>query len=141
MSWLENRGVPLKIEADNRVFPKSNSSRSFINCFLNQADKFGVELLINHRASAIEKKESTFEITTPNKIFKANHLLIATGSSPKMFPIIKNLGHTIVAPVPSLFTFNIVDKRLKDNMELSLSFGRLFLFCWVSMPNCIILIF
>jgi len=124
MSWLENRGVPLKTEADNRVFPKSNSSQSIIDCFVKQADKFGVELLTNHRVSAIKKKDSSFEITTSNKIFKADYLLIATGSSPKMFPIIKNLGHKIVAPVPSLFTFNISDKRLKENMGLSVPFGR-----------------
>jgi len=124
MQWFEERGVPLKIEADNRIFPKSNNSQSIIDCFLGQADKFGVQLLTNHRVIAIKKKNDLFEITTPNKTFIADYILIATGSTPKMFSIIENLGHKIIAPVPSLFTFNICDKRLKDNMGLSVPFGR-----------------
>ncbi|MCF6214408.1 MAG: NAD(P)/FAD-dependent oxidoreductase [Flavobacteriaceae bacterium] len=124
MQWFDEHGVPLKIEADNRVFPKSNNAQSIINCFLSQAEKLSIDLLTNHRVTAIQKKEDCFEITTPQQIFTADYLLVATGSTPKMFPIIKDLGHKIVSPVPSLFTFNIADKRLKDNMGLSVPFGR-----------------
>lgn len=125
MDWFEKRGVPLKIETDNRVFPKSNTSQSIIDCFIGQADKLGVTLLTNHRVSAIKKEGDIFKITTSQKIFTANYVLIATGSSPKMFPIIKSLGHKIITPVPSLFTFNIKDKRLIDNMGLSVPYGRI----------------
>jgi predicted Rossmann fold flavoprotein len=124
MEWFEKRGVPLKIEADNRVFPKSNTSQSIIDCFLDQADKFGVQLYTNHRVSCIEKEGDLFKISIGKKVFTADYLLISTGSSPKMFPIIKSLGHKIVAPVPSLFTFNIKDDRLRDNMGLSVPYGR-----------------
>jgi len=124
MNWFEERDVPLKIESDNRVFPKSNTSQSIIDCFLGQADKYGVELLVNHRVSDIKIHADQFKITTLKDEFTSDYVLIATGSSPKMFPIIKNLGHTIVTPIPSLFTFNIKDKRLKDNMGLSVPFGR-----------------
>jgi len=124
MQWFEERDVPLKIEEDNRVFPKSNSSQSIIDCFLGQADKYGVELLTNHRVSSIKKEGHLFKILTPQKTFTTDYLLIATGSSSKMFPIIKSLGHKIMALIPSLFTFNIADKRLKDNMGLSVPFGR-----------------
>jgi predicted Rossmann fold flavoprotein len=124
MQWFEERGVPLKIEEDNRVFPKSNSSQSIIDCFLGQADKYSVELLTNHRVSGIKKEGDLFKILTPQKTFTADYLLIATGSTPKMFPTIKDLGHKIITPIPSLFTFNIIDKRLKDNMGLSVPFGR-----------------
>jgi len=124
IDWFEKRGVSLKIEADKRVFPKSNSSQSIIDCFLGQADKFDVKLLSNHRVSAIRKENDIFKIATTQKTFTAHYLLIATGSSPKMFPIIESLGHKIIKPVPSLFTFNINDKRLKDNMGLSVPFGR-----------------
>lgn len=124
MQWFEDRGVPLKIEDDNRVFPESNNSQSIIDCFLGLADKYKVQLCTNHRVSAIKKKDATFEIITPNETFIADYLLVATGSTSKMFPIIKKLGHKIIAPVPSLFTFNIKDLRLKDNMGLSVPFGR-----------------
>jgi len=124
IDWFEKRGVSLKIEADERVFPKSNNSQSIIDCFLGQADKFGVKLLTNHRVRTIKKEGDLFKITTAQKTFLADYLLIATGGSPKMFPIIESLGHKITKPVPSLFTFNINDKRLKDNMGLSVPFGR-----------------
>ncbi|MFK5890900.1 MAG: NAD(P)/FAD-dependent oxidoreductase [Flavobacteriaceae bacterium] len=124
MQWFEERDVPLKIEEDNRVFPKSNSSQSIIDCFLGQADKYGVELLTNHRVSSIKKEGYLFKILMPQKTFTADYLLIATGSSSKMFPIIKSLGHKIMDTIPSLFTFNIADKRLKGNMGLSVPFGR-----------------
>jgi len=123
MQWFEDRGVPLKIEDDNRVFPQSNNSQSIINCFLGQADKFGVELLTNHRVNDIKKQGTQFIITTSNDIFTADYVLIATGSTPKMFPIIENLGYKIMAPVPSLFTFNIKDARLKDLLGISVPFG------------------
>jgi predicted Rossmann fold flavoprotein len=124
LQWFEERGVSLKIEDDNRVFPKSNSSQNIIDCFLGLADKYAVELLTNHRVSSIKKEGLLFKILTPQKTFTADYLLIATGSTPKMFPIIKDLGHEIITPIPSLFTFNITDKRLKDNMGLSVPFGR-----------------
>jgi predicted Rossmann fold flavoprotein len=39
-------------------------------------------------------------------------VLVAAGSSPKVWKLLENLGHTIVPPVPSLFTFNITDERI-----------------------------
>ncbi|NQW37140.1 MAG: NAD(P)/FAD-dependent oxidoreductase [Flavobacteriales bacterium] len=123
MQWFEDRDVPLKIEDDNRVFPKSNNSQSIISCFLGQADKFGIELLTNHRVSAIKKQGNVFEIATSQETFMADYVLIATGSTAKMFPIIEKLGHEIMAPVPSLFTFNIKDERLKDLLGISVPFG------------------
>jgi len=124
IDWFEKRGVPLKIEADNRIFPKSNTSQSIIDCFLGQADKFGVELYTNYSVNAIKKQGDLFEVTTSQQTYIANYVLIATGSASKMFPIIESLGHTIIPSVPSLFTFNITDQRLKDNMGLSVPYGR-----------------
>jgi predicted Rossmann fold flavoprotein len=39
-------------------------------------------------------------------------LLLATGSDSKTREIVKSLGHSIEEPVPSLFTFNVKDKRI-----------------------------
>ncbi len=114
MEWFENRGVPLKIEDDNRVFPESNSSQTIIDCFLDSAKNAGVVLKTSTRVDGIEKKNNQFLIKTNSEEISADYLLIASGSNTKVWNIIETLGHSVVQPAPSLFTFNIVDERLKD---------------------------
>jgi len=114
MEWFENRGIPLKIEEDNRVFPESNSSQTIIDCFLDSAKNVGVNIKTSSRVETIEKSGEKFVVKTASENFIADYLLIATGSNAKVWSMIENFGHTIAEPVPSLFTFNIVDERLKD---------------------------
>ncbi|WP_299777906.1 NAD(P)/FAD-dependent oxidoreductase [uncultured Formosa sp.] len=114
MAWFEERGVALKIEDDGRMFPVSDSSQTIIDCFLFEAKKHKVEILTNHAVKVIRKLDNAWQIETNNGNFKSEQLLIATGSSPKIWTILESLGHRISQPVPSLFTFNIKDKRLKD---------------------------
>ncbi len=114
MEWFENRGVPLKIEDDNRIFPESNSSQTIIDCFTSSAKRAGVKILLNKNVNSVIKKENQFEVKTSEETFIADKLLIAAGSNPKIWELVKLLGHSIVEPVPSLFTFNIADNRLKD---------------------------
>ena len=114
MAWFEERGVALKIEDDGRMFPASNSSQTIIDCFLFEAKKHKVEVLTNQSVKSISKIDEAWQIETNHYEFKAEHLLVATGSSPKIWNVLEGLGHTISQPVPSLFTFNIKDSRLKD---------------------------
>ena len=114
MEWFENRGIPLKIEDDNRIFPESNSSQTIIDCFLESAKNAGVQLKTSTRVDAIEKNGEKFIIKTNSEIFNADFLLVAAGSNAKVWAMLENLGHNVIKPVPSLFTFNIVDERLKD---------------------------
>lgn len=114
IAWFEERGVQLKIEDDGRMFPVSNSSQTIIDCFLNEAKKHNVEVLYNHSVKSINAREIDFLIDTSQGIIECNKLVVATGSNPKMWSVLEDLGHTIVKPVPSLFTFDIKDKRIKD---------------------------
>ena len=114
MEWFEKRGVPLKIEEDNRVFPESNSSQTIMNCLTTSAADAGVKLQINQNVEHIEKDNSHFVIKTSSKEFIADKLLIASGSNPKIWDLMSKLGHKIISPVPSLFTFNINDKRITE---------------------------
>ncbi|BAO76019.1 NAD(P)/FAD-dependent oxidoreductase [Winogradskyella sp. PG-2] len=114
IAWFEDRGVELKIEEDGRMFPVSNSSQTIINCFLNEAQKYNVEILYNHSVKSIKTRENDFSIETSQGILDCNKLLVATGSNPKIWKLLEDIGHTIVQPVPSLFTFDITDKRIKD---------------------------
>ena len=47
IKWFEERGVKLKIEDDGRMFPVTDSSQTIIACFLKEANKFGVEIIMN----------------------------------------------------------------------------------------------
>jgi len=113
MQWFEDRDVPLKIEEDGRVFPVSNSSQTIIDCFLEEIKTHQIEVLLNHSVQGIKHENNTWELETTKGVFRTPKLLIATGSNPKIWKLLESLGHQVISPVPSLFTFNIKDTRFK----------------------------
>ncbi|GGG96740.1 flavoprotein [Polaribacter pacificus] len=117
--WFDNHGVPLKIEEDNRVFPEANTSQAIIDCFENAVATLGIKVLKNHGVTAIAKENDQWSVQTKNQKFTADQLVIAAGSSPKAWGLASDLGHSIIDPVPSLFTFNIKDKRIIDLLGIS----------------------
>lgn len=122
-AWLEERGIKLKIEEDQRVFPVSDSSQTIIDCFENEVKRLGVEVKTNagvDEVNKLEGQEFAWELKGKNIHVLSKTLLIASGSSPKMWRLIQSLGHHIIDPVPSLFTFNVKDKRLENLSGISL---------------------
>jgi len=119
IAWFEERGIELKIEEDGRMFPVSDSSETIINCFIDETQRLGIKILKHHAVQEFSPKNDNWEIITTNGNFLADKVLVATGSNPKMWEILKNLGHSIEPAVPSLFTFNIKDDRIKDLPGLS----------------------
>ena len=114
IEWFEKRGIALKIEEDGRMFPVSNSSQTIIDCFLNEVKRLGITVLKSHSVKNIFKHNNSWLIEINNDKFISEKLLVATGSNTKIWGLLKNLGHSIIDPVPSLFTFNIKDDRIKD---------------------------
>lgn len=113
MEWFEKRGIKLKIEEDGRIFPVSDSSESIITCFLSEIQRLQIDVLKNHSVQEIQKAGETWDIKTNKGDFSAEKIMLATGSNPKMWKLLAKLGHSIVPAVPSLFTFNIKDERIK----------------------------
>ncbi|MFV5693922.1 NAD(P)/FAD-dependent oxidoreductase [Flavobacterium sp. LB3P122] len=114
IEWFEKHGVELKIEADGRMFPVSNSSQTIIDCFLKATQKLGIAVLTGQSVQSIFNKENTWKIETQTENYLAEKLILATGSNPKVWEMLQNFGHAVVSPVPSLFTFNIKDARIKE---------------------------
>ncbi|AMD86021.1 hypothetical protein SAMN05444369_11192 [Capnocytophaga haemolytica] len=114
MEWFEAHGVPVKIEADGRVFPDSNNSESIINCFMKAIQKSGIALLTAQNVRDIQFANDLWQVQTATDTFTTERLVVTTGSNPKMWDILARLGHTIVPPVPSLFTFHTDDTFIKD---------------------------
>lgn len=114
MGWFEERGVALKIEEDGRIFPETDSSVTIIDCFLREAKKYQIDLRKNYAVKKVSRNNDCWEVSTNQETIKAEKLVLTTGSNPKMWKMLETLGHTIVPAVPSLFTFNIKDPRIKD---------------------------
>jgi len=107
IEWFSNHGVELKIEDDGRMFPVSDSSQTIIDCFLTVAKKHKIEILTGQSVQSLYQAEDTWKVETNHQTFRCKNLVMTTGSNPKIWELLENLGHTIVPPVPSLFTFNI----------------------------------
>jgi predicted Rossmann fold flavoprotein len=109
MNWLEERGVSLHTYPDGCVFPQSNSSQTIIDCFLGEMDRFDISLNLQSPVKRMTHDGGVFEVHTPERIWRANNVIIATGGQPKRSGLswIEELGHPIMEPVPSLFTFNM----------------------------------
>ena len=114
VEWFEKHGVELKIEADGRMFPVSNSSQTIIDCFQDATKKLGIAVLTNQSVQSIFKKDALWKVETQSETYITEKLILATGSNPKIWEMLQTFGHAIVSPVPSLFTFNIKDARIKD---------------------------
>lgn len=120
MSFFEERGVALKIEEDGRVFPKSDSSQTIIDCLVNETKRLGIKVLKNSSVKTFQRNKSVgWRVTTMNKHYYTKKLLLATGSNPKIWQLLEKMGHAIVPPVPSLFTFNITDERIQGMQGIS----------------------
>lgn len=116
VNWFEQRGVALKTEADGRMFPVTDDSATIANCLIAAAKSAGVEIKTGAGVTSVDKlsPSTSFKLNLRNgEVFTCDRLLIATGSNPLGYRWAKALGHTIISPVPSLFTFNIRDQRLQ----------------------------
>ncbi len=120
VKWFANQGVKLKTEPDGRMFPITDSSQTIIECLTTAAHLAGVEILTGKTVISVVKQVTGFEIElkTGEKL-TCDRILLATGSNPLGYQIAQALGHTIESPVPSLFTFNIIDKQLKELAGIS----------------------
>lgn len=119
IDWFEKHGVEFKIEDDGRMFPTSNSSQTIIDCFLTATKKLGIDVLTGQSVQSVFKSDAFWKVETNHETFACKKIIMTTGSNPKIWDMLQNLGHSVVEPVPSLFTFNIKDTRIKDLMGLS----------------------
>ncbi|MCT4622569.1 MAG: NAD(P)/FAD-dependent oxidoreductase [Schleiferiaceae bacterium] len=120
MEWFSDRGIELKIEEDNRVFPVSDNSQTIIDCLTEFAERAGVRVVKQMAVENFWYEDEKWNVKTQDKeVWQCDKLLVASGSSKKLWDILKKNGHKVIPPVPSLFTFNTRDKRIKGLSGIS----------------------
>ena len=132
VEWFASHGVQLKTEEDGRMFPITDDSATIVNCLIRAAEDAGVKISTGDAVVSVKKlmgngAEDDREDTAPmfevelksGESFKCDRILLATGSNPSGYKWAKELGNTVEQPVPSLFTFNISDSRIKDLAGIS----------------------
>jgi predicted Rossmann fold flavoprotein len=127
IKWFEERGVKTKAEKDGRMFPVTDSSQTIIDCLMNEANRYSVDIRLNAEVKEIKWQADEWIIAIANgQQTTANFLCLATGGYPKtsMFDWLKNLGHNFSEPVPSLFTFNLPKHTITQLMGVSVEKAR-----------------
>lgn len=116
VEWFESRGVKLKTESDGRMFPVSDDSNTIVNILRFAAKQAGVRVELGVSVQAVEKTSDGYRLEVRRDAktvaIHTRKIMFATGGDRKSHQLIRSLGHTIVPPVPSLFTFNIKDARI-----------------------------
>jgi hypothetical protein len=119
IAWFEERGVKLKTETDGRMFPVTNTSQTIIDCLMKEANKYGVEILMNREVKELAMNNEQWTIIFKDgEQMEADYVCIASGGYPKIiqYDWLKKAEHTIEEPVPSLFTFNMPGNAITSLM-------------------------
>jgi predicted Rossmann fold flavoprotein len=105
-AWFERHGVPLVTQDDECVFPAAQDSHAIINCFLSLARRYHVNVCLGQKIQSLDT------------LSEYDFIAVTTGGSPKGEGLrwLRDMGHEIAEPVPSLFTFQINDKSLTSLM-------------------------
>ncbi len=128
IAWFEAHGVALKIESDNRVFPVSDQSQEIIDCLVRVATGLGIKIWTHAQVTDILKKDPNFCLSLADgQVLMCQKLVLATGSNPQGYVWAKQFGHTIEAPVPSLFTFRVDDPALHALSGLAVDFAQVWI--------------
>lgn len=115
VDWFEARGVQTKTEPDGRMFPTTNDSATIVDCLQSSAENAGVVVRVQASVSAIRRNDSAFAVTLQSgESIPADRILLATGGSRAGLELARSLGHEVVPPVPSLFTFKVQDSRIEN---------------------------
>ena len=111
--WFESAGVPLVLQEDHCVFPRSQNAMDIVHALLRRMD--GVNLRLRAPVKSV-MPGSTGHLLVDGEAYDA--VVVTTGGAPKGLPMLDGLDLEWVPTVPSLFTFTIRDEGLRNLMGL-----------------------
>lgn len=120
VDWFESRDVALKTYPDQCIFPLSNESQSIIDCFWYEARKLGVELFTSQGVDGVKCTKNGFQLDFKDSELEVDRVIVTVGGQPKYSGLqwLADIGHHIVPPVPSLFTFNMPQDPIRELMGI-----------------------
>jgi predicted Rossmann fold flavoprotein len=122
VAWFKSKGVDLKTEEDGRMFPVTDDSQTIVDCFMREALRLKIKIEMAEEVERVVKDEKGFQINSrTGKNYFARYVLVAAGGGPKReaYNWIEAMGHSIISPIPSLFTFNDSGNNFKDLMGIA----------------------
>lgn len=122
INWFAARGVRLHTEQDGRMFPDTNSSETIIDCFLSEAKKYGIRIHLQEEVLSLKPAtDDGLELITSRQAYRADAVICSTGGhhQQKHYHFIRETGHIIIDPIPSLFTINLPGSPIREMMGLS----------------------
>lgn len=120
--WFEEHGVALKTEPDGRMFPVSNSSQQILDCFLREAERRNIDIKLMSGVEEVMHQGKSFSVRcSSGAVYETNKILVAQGghARPDAYLWIQKLGHRIIPPIPSLFTFNDPSREFTELMGVA----------------------
>jgi predicted Rossmann fold flavoprotein len=128
--WFTDRSVALKTEPDGRMFPVTDDARTVADALLGAARDAGVDLRLRQGVRAVRAVDGGFEVEVDGgEPLRADRVLLATGGRSARggeavdaagddtqrvdgYQLAAALGHTVVPPVPSLFSLDCAEPWL-----------------------------
>lgn len=129
VAWFESRGVPLKTERGNRVFPVSDCSKDIVSCMEHQLRAAGVKIEFLRTVDDIYYNgDRVIGVETSGKMITAAAVLVATGgisypltgSIGDGYTFAENGGHSVKEPFPSLVPLTLAEEYIPELEGLSL---------------------
>ena len=119
LAWFKQQGIELNVEEDGRMFPTTNNSQTIINCFLQLTQQLNIKIITSCEVFAIKHFNNQFQLKTNTLQLTADSVICSIGGHNKEghYQFLKNLGHNIVSPLPSLFTINLPTNTIKKELQ------------------------
>lgn len=125
--WFQERGVKLKVESDGRMFPTSDDSATIVDCLQAEVRRLGIQVRTGRELVSMQREGNLWMLGDRiGETWRCRKVLLATGGlkGRGLQECLKELGHTVEPPVPSLFTFRIRAPWLNSLAGISLEQAR-----------------
>lgn len=121
LAFFNRIGIIPKIK-DGYYYPHSNQATSIQTSLIKEAELSGVEIITQIEVLDIKKENDIFKLTTTKGNILGHKIILSTGSkaAPKTgtdgigYKFAKNLGHTIIEPLPALVQLKASALYLKE---------------------------
>ena len=124
IAWFEEHGVPLKTEPDGRMFPATDSSATVVDCLMRETRAAGVTVMMRSAVTGVARHAGGgFDLRLADGTgATCDRLLLATGGcrTAEAGGLAVGLGHSLEAPVPSLFSLHAADAWARELAGVSL---------------------